>query len=44
MLGIPCESDRVAQMAVKLMLDETLEALFHRTPSAIEPTNRHIKR
>jgi len=30
LLGIPCVSDRIAQMAVKLILDETLEALFHR--------------
>ena len=29
-LGIPCVSDRVAQMAAKLILDQTLEPLFHR--------------
>lgn len=28
-LGIPCVSDRIAQMAVKLILDQTLEPLFH---------------
>jgi len=30
MLGIPCVSDRIAQMAAKLILDENLEPIFHR--------------
>ena len=30
MLGIPCVSDRIAQMAAKLILDESLEPIFHR--------------
>jgi RNA-directed DNA polymerase len=30
MLGIPCVSDRIAQMGAKMILDENLEPIFHR--------------
>ncbi|MBL0038493.1 MAG: hypothetical protein IPP36_07635 [Nitrosomonadales bacterium] len=42
-LGIPTVTDRVAQMAVKLMVEPRIDAIFHSSSFGYRPNNRHIK-